>query len=314
MIVTNGYGLTPENISLLETCRVTAAQITLDGAAAFHDVRRSLLGGQETFSRILKNLKRVLSETRIQISVRVNIDARNRDSIHGLLEYLAEQGFGYRKTFSVYFAPVEAITDGCHSVASLCMTKSEHGELETELTRTAYKLGLAPLPYPPRYRGICGAVRPGGLVILPSGDLHKCWDTVSMPEHKVGTIYQAELLEGDKRALRWAQWTPFDNNICTSCRILPNCVGSCAHKFLNAEQTLGEAASLPCPSWKFNMRERLLLMAEGTGALSKDDLPDQMEPDRLHIGSAPGWAERYAAHAVARQAAAGLVSIKVAHP
>jgi uncharacterized protein len=281
MIVTNGYKLDTDVARMLHRSRVGAAQVTLDGAEEFHDDRRTLLGGQRTFDRIVQNLRRVVDAVPLKISIRINIDSRNRSSVRGLLDRLADLGFGHRNNFGVYFAPVEAITEGCHSIASVCMSKSDYGELETDLTRYAYERGLTSLPYPPRFRGICAAVRPKGFVIAPNGDLHKCWDTISIPSHKVGTVFDLESLKTDERVAKWIRWTPFENETCLNCRILPNCAGSCAHKLVNPEQTLGEGASLPCPSWKYNMNERLVLMAEQRGAIKREDY------DPLEIKTVP---------------------------
>jgi uncharacterized protein len=40
---------------------------------------------------------------------------------------------------------------------------------------------------------------------------------------------------------------------------------------VHAERTLGEGGSLPCPSWKFNMAERLFLRAEKMGLVKAED-------------------------------------------
>ena len=156
----------------------------------------------------------------------------------------------------------------------VCMGKDEYAALESELQRRAYELGLASLPYPQKYRGICGAVRPRGFVVVPNGDLHKCWDTVSMPAMRVGSIFRLDQYDADDRVRAWTSWSPFDNAICKTCKLLPTCAGSCAHKFINPEQTLGEAASLPCPSWKYQINERLIMLAEQDGAISSEDYSD----------------------------------------
>jgi uncharacterized protein len=284
MIVTNGYNLTADAARSLWVRRVKSAQVTLDGALQDHDERRNLLGGQGTFQRITENLQAAIEETPLRISIRINIDARNKDRIHELLRQLSMMGLAKRHTLSVYFAPVEAITEGCHSVTSVCMSKAQYGQLETELTRYAYDLGLMQLPYPRRFTGICGAVRPKGLVIVPNGDLHKCWDTVSLPNRKVGTIFEPDALRSDPRVLQWIRWTPFDNKTCIQCKLLPTCAGSCAHKFINPDQTSGEAASLPCPSWKYNIKERLVLLAVKSGTISMEDYdPNDVRTDPLDI-------------------------------
>jgi uncharacterized protein len=251
-----------------------------------HDRRRTLLGGQGTFERISANLLSLLDTVPMSISARVNIDGRNAGGVLSLLESLAARGLAGRKNFGVYFAPVEAITEGCHSVAGDCLSKRGYAEIEVQLTRRAFDLGLAALPYPRRFPGICGAVRQNAVVVLPNGDLHKCWDTVSTAAYRIGSIFDPDAIASNAEAQRWSRWTPFDHDTCVECKLLPNCAGSCAHKILNADQVRGEAA-LPCPSWKFNINERLVLRAERSGAITSDDYePSDIETDPLKICAA----------------------------
>lgn len=271
MVVTNGYMLSLEAARSLHQRKVTWIQVTLDGTPEFHDSRRYLLSKKGSFEKIIANLRGMVDEVPIPIVIRVNIDDRNHDDIHQLIDYLAEAGLGNRKNFKMYFAPIEALTEGCHTVQDLTLGKARYGQLEAELYRHGFRAGLTNLPYPPRFHGTCGAVRPGGLVILPSGDLHKCWDTVSWPDRKVGTIWNPDAVANHELTQRWLKWTPFDNDTCKNCKLLPNCAGACAYKFVHAETTRGEAAVLPCPSWKYNIKERLLFRAVALGKLTEAD-------------------------------------------
>ena len=275
MIVTNGFMLDLEAARSLQARNVTWAQITLDGTPEYHDSRRHLLGGQGSFARIIANLVAIVDEVPITYAVRVNIDDRNHRDIHALLDYMVSAGLANRKNLKVYFAPVEALTEGCHVVQDVTLGKARYGQLEADLYRHGYSVGLTALPYPPRFHGTCGAVRPSGLVILPNGDLHKCWDTVSRPEFKIGTIFKPEEIATNELALKWMRWTPFDNHTCKNCKILPNCAGACAYKFVHAESTRGEAAVLPCPSWKYNIKERLLQRALVQGEIREDEWDPQ---------------------------------------
>ncbi|WP_432510102.1 TIGR04463 family radical SAM/SPASM RiPP maturase [Kineococcus sp. SYSU DK001] len=273
MIVTNGYSLTARVAEALTSRRVRLAQVTLDGAADYHNRRRMLLSGRPTFQRIVDNMKAAIRETDLRIAVRINIDSRNQGEIFGLIDALVDEGLADNEQFSIYFAPVEAITEGCHGVSSMTMTKNSYASLETRLQVYAFERGLSRLSSPTRFRGLCGAVRSNGFVLTPSGDVHKCWDTVSMPAHRIGTVFDgpSDAVNRSPLAKRWLQWSPFDNETCRSCRILPYCAGSCAHKFINPSQTMGEAAVLPCPSWKYQLAERLLLLALNQRVITRAD-------------------------------------------
>ena len=285
MMVTNGFMLDGKAATSLAARRVKSVQVTLDGVPEHHDARRHLLSKKGTFSRIAQNLREVVDAAPgLGLSIRINIDDRNADEIHRLLDLLAELGLGHRNNLKVYFAPVEAMTEGCHEIQEACLSKSAYGRLEAELHRHGFSLGLTSLPYPPRFHGSCAAVKPKGFVVLPTGDIHKCWDTVSWPEKKVGTIFDVDGLVKSELAMRWLRWTPFDNETCQNCKLLPNCAGACAYKFVHASDTRGEAAVLPCPSWKYNIKERLLHRAESMGFVKPEDYdPEAVETDPAEL-------------------------------
>jgi len=280
MMVTNGYMLDAEVAQSLHVRRVKQVQVTLDGTPDYHDERRVLLSGKGTFEKIIGNIKEWIDKVPLVISVRVNVDVRNQDDIHDLIDYMAKIGLAQKRNLRMYFAPIEAITEGCHYIAGITMAKSQYGQLETELYQHGFEAGITGLPYPPRFRSSCAAVRPKGFVIIPNGDIHKCWNTVSWPERRVGTIFEVNALDHDERVLNWLRWTPFENDACRNCKILPVCAGACAYKFVHSYDTRGEAAMLPCPSWKYNIKERLVLRAEKMNFITKDDY----EPDMIHTG------------------------------
>ena len=271
MIVTNGYLLRPSVARSLHVHRVKTVQITLDGQQIYHDSRRPLLSGGPTFDHIVKNIKSVVDEVPINFSIRVNIDSRNVAGIHGLIENLAEMGLGNKRNFKLYFAPIEATTEACHSIAGACMPKGEYGTLEADLYRLGFESGLTVLPYPPRFRGSCGAVRPTGLVLLPNGDIHKCWHAATIRERRVGTLFDLDALNQDQLLREWLLWNPFEISDCRKCKILPNCAGGCGYKFLYSEDAKGEGATLPCISWKYNINEMLILRAVKLGIITADD-------------------------------------------
>jgi uncharacterized protein len=120
-------------------------------------------------------------------------------------------------------------------------------------------------------------VRPNDYILVPNGDVHKCWDTVSFPEKRVGTVFEPEALFQKTNATHqiWESFDPFENEICSSCKILPNCTSYCAHKFVYAHDSKGDSV-LPCPSIKYSLNERLVLRAEKEGFLSADDYDLEM--------------------------------------
>ena len=146
------------------------------------------------------------------------------------------------------------------------------------MLRYAFENGLADLPYVPQFMGICSALKPHDFIVVPNGDVHKCWDTVSFSGKRIGTVFEMDALFESKSLLQqqWDSFDPFEHDTCRSCKILPNCSSFCAHKFINASDALGEAA-LPCPSLKYSINEKIVLRAEKEGYITRADyLPEQV--------------------------------------
>jgi uncharacterized protein len=278
-MVSNGFLMTREVAQTLFVNGLRTVQITLDGSEPFHDARRHLLSGSKkgTYQKIVQNIASWVDAVPISVNVRVNIDERNKDAVMSLIDDLVERGLSGKPNFKVYFSPVESTTTACHSVSDQTMQKLEYGRLEASLYRYAFERRLCSLPYPTRFLGICAAVRPNDYIVVPSGDVHKCWDTVSFPEKRVGTVFDLErlFLKSHPTHQRWERFDPFENEICYSCKILPNCASYCAHKFVYSEDAKGHSV-LPCPPLKYSLNERLLMRAEQEGLITAADYDQEM--------------------------------------
>lgn len=274
-MISNGYNMTPPVAEKLKKARVSTVQITIDGDAESHDDRRHLTSGRGTFDKIISNIKAVAEKRLLRISIRVNIDGDNEDTAERLMQVLVENGLGVHNGISVYFAPVEAVAEASGGGCESCMSKNTYAETEMKLMQKAFELGLNTSPKPMRFMGLCTATKPNSYVIVPNGDLHKCWDTVMDPSRRVGSIFGSVRRNDTITETAWNTWTPFDNPVCASCKILPNCAGACAFKFVHSDYTSGEAAELPCPSLKFNLAEQLFMRARIAGFVTEDD----WEPD-----------------------------------
>ena len=75
-LITNGFLLTPNTISVLEHCGIRHIQITLDGKESDHDKRRYLRDGSGTFSTIMNNIMNLRGKDFI-LDIRSNIDSEN---------------------------------------------------------------------------------------------------------------------------------------------------------------------------------------------------------------------------------------------
>jgi len=267
---------------------VARVQITIDGDAEAHDSRRHLTSGRGTFHTILQNIVDVTALRLLKVSVRVNIDGQNERDARAVLDALHAAGLGLHCGVSVYFAPVESVAEnagGCDS----CLSKTDYAEVESRLQQIAFEKGLMAMPKLPRFLGLCTAVKPNSYVIVPNGDLHKCWDTVMESTMRVGSVMKGSTRRTDAGTeAMWNQWSPFDNDVCSSCTLLPTCGGACAFKFAHNDYASGEAGRLPCPSLKFNMAEQLFLRAKARGFVSDDDWDQKNSPTVKESGMLTG--------------------------
>lgn len=258
-IITNGYRLTEEVAGELYVRAVRNIQVTLDGPSDVHDSIRFVKGSHKgSFHQILKNICAYSNAyPAIHTSLRVNVDERNEDSCFRLIEELKEL-LNTAKNTSIYFAPIHASTLECRHIAEFTLEAIHYAELETRLLRKALESGLTGIGMPPQYMGLCGAANANGYVVLPDGMLHKCWETVSIPEYAVGSILETPAIHEEKfRA--WVDWSPFSEAECRDCSLLPNCMGMCTYRFLYKQNYAGNSAASPCPSLKHELMARLMM-------------------------------------------------------
>lgn len=273
-IVSNTFLLTADVARQLYSRRIKWVQVTLDGNRDTHDKSRPLTSGRGTFDTIIENIGAVLDVTPISFNVRVNVGTATIDGASEMLDALAALDFPKRGGFSVYFAPIEASTAESGTAFDVRMGRWEFGKRVLELEAKARRLGLASTIAPPGgFSGLCVAAAAGGYVVTSAGDIHKCWDTAHDPIKRVGTIFEPDSVKDSVALSFWQEWSPFDNPVCTECRIMPMCGGHCAQRYVYSG---AEHAAMPCPSWKWNTAEYVFSRAVDLKIVTPDKwLPDQ---------------------------------------
>lgn len=275
MIVTNGYFLTREVAQQLWSRRCTSAQVTVDGVEETHNKMRPLTSGRGSFKRIMENITDVLEETPLGISLRINVGHRNVDECDQLIDELHARGFPEKGNFLLYFAPIDAGTANSGTAFEEGLTRLEYNQAVLALGERARSLGMAaPIEAPKGFLGMCVASVDNGYVITHRGDVHKCWETAHDPRKRIGTIFEPNKLKHSLNNMLWEAWSPFESDVCRSCRILPMCGGFCGHRFLY--QGNGGEDALPCPDWKWNTAEYIFLRAKQMGVVNEEDwIPGQ---------------------------------------
>lgn len=178
-IVTNGVLLDLETAKILKNeCYVDRAQITIDGLPEYHNKRRILKDGKESFDIICRNIDNCMDI--INIGVRVNADKNNMYNIQKLFYYFNDEKKWTDRVF-FYLAPVENYTDNCYFSNTNCLSDEEFGRLDLEIVKKMYQLKpdmIRKNLYPVRKNNFCAAVTFGNYVVDPEGYLYTCWNVI----------------------------------------------------------------------------------------------------------------------------------------
>jgi len=259
-VVTNGLSLKP-NIyqELVSKLSVNSIEITLDGTATFHDQKRYLKGGGDTFDLIFKNLVDVCTApdfdaSRCAISIRCNVDRTNVDGVEPLIELLAE----YRLQDKIaYFYPIGIYSWGGNDAHNTALSKEEFAGLEIDWLLLLIKYGFTVNLLPGRVKKICMAVSPTSEMYDAYGNIFNCTE-VSYTSFYDGTPYQlGNLSFSDTGTVPVRAFSEWNDEIlahkfqCGTCKMLPVCGGGCPkswHEDMRA-----------CPTNKFNIKDKLAL-------------------------------------------------------
>ena len=233
-IITNGYLLDRDNIDLLYRCRVTSAQITLDGIGEYHDKTRHLRGGGATFDKITENLRN--NTIPFRINIRHNVHAGNRKDVPKLKEYVEELARESGNSISFYVAAVHD-TDSAQERGSDVQLLCSEDISDPEFDRKHAKLLVSSGIY-------CGAGRKNHVVVDERGLLYPCWDIVGKEELSYGNAADWDPSDEVRTASCPDRLTcflnssvPFDDPECKECKWLPVCAGGCPHQRMRGNKT-----------------------------------------------------------------------------
>ncbi|HRP90913.1 MAG TPA: radical SAM protein [Edaphocola sp.] len=261
-IITNGLSL-KNNIflQLAKHCKVQTFQITLDGDKEFHDRRRHLKDGLGTFDNIIKNIEEITTSENeeilknVKFVIRINIDRNNYQGVYNLIDRFAENLF--RKSFVFSFRPVENYGE-VKSKDAHGYSNKEFAEIEIDLMLYSAKLGF---PFrnllPERNYETCFALGKESTALDIYGNMFSCYAFPYTPHELAESNKIGNILFDQSTHNRNTQLHNFKNEVaeekwpCKSCNLYPSCGGYCPLKWNEGE--------LACPSYKFNIKERLAL-------------------------------------------------------
>ena len=226
-IITNGVLLDRDIATKLkQECKIESAQVTIDGLPEYHNPRRLLIDGRNSFDIITNNIDNC--KDLLKIYVRVNVDKENMDNLPKLTDYfLNEKGWNINPYF--YVAPVVTYENNCD--ISPCLTGEEFGKLDYEVICRRNQLNPKEIRnelYPQQKFLACTAIQLGNYVVDPDGDLYTCLNVIGNKEAKIGNV--KNLMSENSVYAKWLLYEPADK--CTLCKLLPICGGGCPYEFL----------------------------------------------------------------------------------
>lgn len=246
-IITNGVLLEREvAIKLKEECQITMAQITIDGLPEYHNSRRILIDGRDSFDIIVNNID--ACKDLLKISVRINVDKTNINNIKKLTEYFLQEK-EWHKNPEFYVAPVVEYEYNCGT--GNCINGEDYGRLDFEILNLIGSIDLERVKqqlYPSRKILPCTAVQYGSYVVDPDGDLYSCFNVIGNKEKKIGDVKHIWAINNEY--IRWLLHEPTGD--CLKCNLLPMCAGGCPYEFLlHGKPT--------CDKITYNFKDRLKL-------------------------------------------------------
>ncbi len=275
-IVTNGLSLKVGIFQeLISKFKIDKIEITLDGAAEFHDAHRYTKSGEGSFEIIYNNLKNFLrssdfSKSNCSVVIRCNVDEKNINGIEPLIYQLANDNL-HTLIDTLYFVGVYSW--GGNDAHKKALTKEKFAMLK--LKWEILKVGLG---YKHRKRLMgrklqtCVATGGNSEVYDAFGNIYNCTE-IPYADFYNGTSYKLGNLNSDYKSIFTSKphndWyaTVRDTSRfpCHSCKLLPVCGGSCPKSW--------EEGNPACPSFKFSIAKELefeyLLRKEPAGDLSK---------------------------------------------
>ncbi|WP_329007698.1 radical SAM protein [Micromonospora rifamycinica] len=263
-LVTNGSLLTAEKLDeLIRRCGVTHVEVTVDGPPEVHDTHRPLKNGGSSFWKIVGTLREAVSEPAYrgtEFRFRTNVDRANQESISRYIDLMARQGF-QKPNVSFSIVPVHSWGN---DVSNIEVSRRDFARTEIGWLRQLRANGLRfqVLPRIPS-TVLCPATTRFSEIISSTGNIFSCSEYPLVPAAE-RTLTLTHLSRAGEEVGRpvgpfddWHDDIATGKSWCTDCVLMPTCGGSCPKAWREGHP--------PCPSYKYNIQERLDLIAEEYG-------------------------------------------------
>ncbi len=252
-MISNGYLLTPPTVDRLAALKVASVQLTVDGPARIHNVKRPMKNGRPSFDTILANIAYAVDK--MAVNIRVNIDKGFTTEM--VMEMLQElKAAGLQEKIGLYYGLIEPSTQACANISESCYETADFSQVEIEYNRLLLEHGFRIDKLPAPMSAFCMAQIISSFLIDPEGRLFRCFNHVGDEKQTIGTIRE-EIDYQHPNFTRLFRVDPFNEPRCYDCNLLPVCMGGCPSRRTDR----GMSGDQMCESWKHNLRPMLEIIA-----------------------------------------------------
>lgn len=226
-MITNGYLLDSTKIDVLLNYNISNIQITLDGKKDVHDSRRMLLNGNNTFDRIINNIKYILSTNILRITIRINYDKSNADRIIEFIDYLEKEFFYFKNKIKLSFGIIDLNLKNDNKKDVFNYKE----DLESYYLIFYNKLLQSGFKFEKYFQtgSICMAKRNNSIIISPDNNIYKCLSLVGTKETKIDD-FKVEI----NNKVNYLNSTLYEECFNRQCEFIPMCYTGCRYKsFVN---------------------------------------------------------------------------------
>ena len=233
--VTNGYTLV-EYMDLLKQGNIREIQITLDGTAEVHNMRRFLKGGNGTFDKIVEGIDACIAN-QLTVNLRMVVDKENINNLPELARFAIDKGWTSSPFFKTQIgrnyelhhcqsAPTK-LFDRISLYESMYALIQQHPHI-TEFYKPAYSIAKflsenGNLPSP--LFDSCPACK-SEWAFDYSGHIYSCTATVGKADESLGTFYpEIHLKKNEIKAWEMRDVTSIPE--CKTCNLQLACGGGC---------------------------------------------------------------------------------------
>jgi uncharacterized protein len=266
-MITNGFILSGPKLSrLVEECQVKAYQVTLDGLPEYHDKSRPTKQNRGSFEKIYSNIKAfafspLFEKNKVGLTIRLNINRFNAEGVIPFMDFLHAEGLTDK--VSLDFQGIVDWGNNQASVNSFSITEFATREIEWMVHGLNKGFDFDGL-VPKRQYGVCMVVDKNSEVYDATGNVYPCYELPYTPGFEDGRDLIGNLAApGKDKNSKDVPLRNWNENVkdpkygCNTCAYFPVCGGGCPKSWY--------AGSVPCPSFKFNMDQRLLIQAVRQG-------------------------------------------------